>query len=444
MKSRGKTVHSKEQLKSKGVPACNQKQTLHRLQLNFQKFQNPKTKSLSKSNILNPHIPSLSTTLHLSVSHTLDLHTVRNMAIPSPSYSLATKEPASGSTTYCRKQKSLGLLCSNFLSLYNRDGVETVGLDDAASRLGVERRRIYDIVNVLESVGVLVRKAKNTYYWKGLGAIPKALEELKEEGLRNNDESVDCKSGKVWEDDEDERFSNSSASFQEKADPDSMHKSLGLFKSENRKEKSLGLLTKNFLKLFLCTPSDTLSLEDAAKILLGDARNPSLTRTKVRRLYDIANVLSSMNFIEKIHHPETRKPAFRWLGMRSQNQSQSQTDSKTGLVHPESKKRAFGTDLTNTNISFKRNKMVLDVGVDQSVKLGVSHSGSDRLDLKDPTGLVDGESKEVKKSQDWESLASTHRPQYHNQALRDLFVHYMDAWSSWYSEVAEMDPIEAV
>lgn len=367
------------------------------------------------------------------------------MASPSPSSSLAAKEPGSGSTTYCRKQKSLGLLCSNFLSLYNRDGVETVGLDDAATRLGVERRRIYDIVNVLESVGVLLRKAKNTYYWKGLGAIPKALEQLKEEGFRNNDEPIDCKSGKVWEDDEDERFSNSSVSLQERPDPDSTHKPLGLFKSENRKEKSLGLLTKNFLKLFLCTNSDTLSLEDAAKILLGDARNPSLTRTKVRRLYDIANVLSSMNFIEKIHHPETRKPAFRWLGMKSQSQSQnqSQTGGKTGLVHEESKKRAFGTDLTNTSI--KRSKSV-DVGVDPVVKQ--VHPGPDRLGLKDsnpdPTGLVDGESKEIKKGQDWENLALTHRPQYHNQALKDLFVHYMDAWNSWYSEVAEMDPIEVI
>ena len=43
--------------------------------------------------------------------------------------------------------------CS-FVALYDRDGMESIGLDDASRRLGVERRRIYDIVNVLESVGV--------------------------------------------------------------------------------------------------------------------------------------------------------------------------------------------------------------------------------------------------------------------------------------------------
>lgn len=37
-------------------------------------------------------------------------------------------------------------------------------------------------------------------------------------------------------------------------------------------------------------------------------------KTKIRRLYDIANVLSSLRLIEKTHVSETRKPAFRWLG----------------------------------------------------------------------------------------------------------------------------------
>ncbi|KQK18075.1 hypothetical protein BRADI_1g38577v3 [Brachypodium distachyon] len=36
-------------------------------------------------------------------------------------------------------------------------------------------------------------------------------------------------------------------------------------------------------------------------------------RTKVRRLYDIANVLSSLNLIEKTQQVDSRKPAFRWL-----------------------------------------------------------------------------------------------------------------------------------
>ncbi|KMZ61146.1 hypothetical protein ZOSMA_54G00770 [Zostera marina] len=110
---------------------------------------------------------------------------------------------------YSRKQKSLGLLCTKFLGLYNREGVECVSLDEAASRLGVERRRIYDIVNVVESVGVLSRKAKNRYSWIGFKGIPKALASLKEEAKRetsNNSGNIAFSYGKNLDDDDDDKL----------------------------------------------------------------------------------------------------------------------------------------------------------------------------------------------------------------------------------------------
>lgn len=38
-------------------------------------------------------------------------------------------------------------------------------------------------------------------------------------------------------------------------------------------------------------------------------------KTKVRRLYDIANVLTTLNLIAKVHIPPSRRPAFVWLGI---------------------------------------------------------------------------------------------------------------------------------
>jgi len=72
---------------------------------------------------------------------------------------------------YNRKEKSLGELCRRFLYYYGIEGNGVLYLDQCTKELGVERRRIYDIINILESFSVIRRRAKNEYHWRGIDWI---------------------------------------------------------------------------------------------------------------------------------------------------------------------------------------------------------------------------------------------------------------------------------
>ena len=61
---------------------------------------------------------------------------------------------------------SLGLLTQRFLDLLTTEGQKYVNLNSAANSLGVQKRRIYDITNVLEGIGLIEKTSKNTVRWK--------------------------------------------------------------------------------------------------------------------------------------------------------------------------------------------------------------------------------------------------------------------------------------
>lgn len=96
-----------------------------------------------------------------------------------------------------------------------------IQLDSTAARLGVEKRRMYDIINILEAMKYAVHEKKNTYLWHGESGLSSFLKLLKKQG-------------------ENLRLSEALRGKAPKPPPP--------------KHKTLGVLAKRFLMLFLVEP----------------------------------------------------------------------------------------------------------------------------------------------------------------------------------------------
>ena len=190
-----------------------------------------------------------------------------------------------------RKFKSLGLLCTRFIMMHKNavSGKTEIHLDRVATKLGVERRRIYDCVNIMESVLIVRRHKKNVYVWDGFEKLGATLLEMqrrvKLDGIFATHEGFVAP-----------RRAKSSG-----------------------QAKSLATLSQNFISLYLSdtVPGNTLTLDEAAGRLMQADESQAQLKTKARRPYGIANVCCSLELLEKITKPKPRKPSFRWMGLKT-------------------------------------------------------------------------------------------------------------------------------
>ena len=195
-----------------------------------------------------------------------------------------------------RKEKSLGLLCRSFLQLFkdappNRDNNGTViEICQVAEHLGVKRRRIYDVINILESLDIVCRVKKNTYRWHGTDELPKFFAKLQQDGKQ------ELLAGKSAAED-------------------------GATASSN-KIKGMANTCRKLIQIFLVSERTEIGLTEAAEEVLGplspeeEANSVKAMKTKVRRMYDIANVLQSIDILQKENVGSTsltNKPSFRWV-----------------------------------------------------------------------------------------------------------------------------------
>ena len=71
------------------------------------------------------------------------------------------------------------------------------------------------------------------------------------------------------------------------------------------------------LVFFALQKNAKINLDFAARVIHGIALPESVMKTRIRRLYDIANILQSLQLIQKVQVQEAsgiKKPAFQYIG----------------------------------------------------------------------------------------------------------------------------------
>jgi hypothetical protein len=199
-------------------------------------------------------------------------------------------------------QKSeLTLLCERFQAQFGHlqpDGSpQMLMLNDVAEALGVPRRRLYDVINVFESIEVMKRVGKLMYEFCGYDHLPGLLQQM----------AADEESGLPVED----RIRRAPTLIVVNEAGEEVGSGRG-------NSHSLWVLSRRLVRMLL-KGRGAIALTAAAAVLVGPngVADPSKHRSQTqitveRRLYDIGSILCSLGLVERVYMKK-RQPAFEWV-----------------------------------------------------------------------------------------------------------------------------------
>mmetsp|Transcript_22258 Transcript_22258/g.34382 ORF Transcript_22258/g.34382 Transcript_22258/m.34382 type:complete len:1367 (+) Transcript_22258:2215-6315(+) len=246
---------------------------------------------------------------------------------------------------------SLGVLCQSFMELYkdappNRDNNgDVINIVEVADHFGVKRGKMYDIINVLESIDIVARVWQSTYRWHGTGHLPKFFAKLQRDAI----EEQTRKDNGTWAEDPNKPKTKVVGTI--------CHKLLRIFLSTGHLDFTLAYAADNI------TGPAASAVEEAARAAQAAARNPitlpnslalpplqadpaslppleapmipdndgtavatttdgktpaqTATKTKIvsRRIYDVVNILQALGILTKYNVgpiSENDRPSLKW------------------------------------------------------------------------------------------------------------------------------------
>lgn len=210
-----------------------------------------------------------------------------------------------------KKESSLKSICWKILkNYYNKKDVE-IHLNQFANKLQVERRRIYDIINILEGFDIVVKKEKNIYIWKGLDVFKfkfSILDIICEKANKKNIKVFNFES--IQKHSKKKSLTYLSIEFLKKYyKKDSQFSIKQLLKdfSQQNKQKN----TENQKNLQNQNLQTKINSENQKNSKIG-------SKNKIRRIYDIINVFKALGLINQTVSQNGKK-MFVWNGIDGLN-----------------------------------------------------------------------------------------------------------------------------